>query len=59
MSQVENLFRLTPNGYFLARLGPAWNEEGRCYRKKLCFVATDRTLLADVLGQLAERLDCY
>jgi hypothetical protein len=39
--------------------GPAWNEEKRYCRKKLCFVATDQALLADVLGQLAERPDCY
>jgi hypothetical protein len=59
MTQVESLFRPTPGGHFMARLGPAWNEEGRCCNKKLCFVATDRALLADVLEQLVERPDCY
>jgi hypothetical protein len=43
----------------MACLGAAWNEQGRYCRKKLCFVATDRALLADVLGRLAERPDCY
>src|SRR5262245_20460051 len=59
VSWGKSSFRLTPNGYFMDRRGPAWNEEGRCCEKKLCFVATDRALLADVLRQLAERPDCY
>jgi hypothetical protein len=59
MSQVESLFRPALGGYFMARRGPAWNNEGRCCKRKLCFVATDQVLLADVLRQLAERPDCY
>jgi hypothetical protein len=59
VSHAESLFRPTPGGYYMACLGPAWNEEGRYCHKKLCFVATDRTLLADVLRRLAERPDCY
>jgi hypothetical protein len=58
MSRFESLFRPTPGGYFMARLGPAWDEDEPGCQKKLCFVATDRALLADVLGQLAERPDC-
>ena len=47
------------------RTGTSWHswvrhlkDESRFGQKKLCFVATDQALLADVLGQLAERPDC-
>jgi hypothetical protein len=46
------------DGYFMALWGPAWNEDARGCRKKLCFVATDQALLADVLSELADRPDC-
>ena len=59
MWDVETPFRRTSNGYFMHLHGPAWNDEGRCCNKKLCFVATDRALLADVLLQLAGRPDCH
>jgi hypothetical protein len=65
MFQDENLFRLTSDGYFMECLGPAWHKQKPWYapkrycNKKLCFVATDQALLADVLGQLTERPDCY
>ena len=59
VAQVEEIFGPTHQGHFMACPGPAWNEQGRCCQKKLCFVATDRALLADVLRQLAERADCY
>ena len=36
-----------------------WYKQKRYCQKKLCFVATDQALLADVLRQLAERPDCY
>jgi hypothetical protein len=39
--------------------GPAWYEGKVGCQKKLCFVATDQELLADVLRRLAERPDCY
>jgi hypothetical protein len=39
--------------------GPASNNGKKCCEKKLCFVATDQSLLAEVLRQLAERPDCY
>ena len=39
--------------------GAGWNDERRYSQKKLCFVATDQSLLAEVLGELAERLDCF
>ncbi len=38
--------------------GPAWIASKQCCNKKLCFVATDQALLADVLGELAARPDC-
>ncbi len=38
--------------------GPAWSKEGSGCQKKLCFVATDQALLADVLRELAGRPDC-
>lgn len=59
MGQVERHFRPIMGGYFMARWGPAWNEEGRRCEKKLCFVATDQALLAEVLYELSERPDCY
>jgi hypothetical protein len=59
MSQIEPRFRLTQNNYFMELLGAAWNTEGRYCRKKLCFVATDQALLADVLRELAARPDCF
>jgi hypothetical protein len=43
----------------MERRGRAWKAGGRYCQKKLCFVATDRALLADVLRQLAERPDCH
>jgi len=65
VSQIESPFRLTSNGYFMEIPGPAWYQKKPWYKrrggcqKKLCFVATDQSLLADVLRQLAERPDCY
>jgi hypothetical protein len=56
--QSKNPFRPTPEGWFMAILGPAWDKHENSSQKKLCFVATDQELLADVLGQLAERPDC-
>jgi hypothetical protein len=58
MWQVRKPFRPIMNGYFMALWGPAWNEEGRGCQKKLCFVATDQALLAEVLRELAARPDC-
>src|SRR4051812_7381628 len=52
-------FRLSSNGYFMELRGPAWTRAEQCCEKKLCFVATDRLLLAELLGELAERPDCY
>ena len=64
MSQIESPFRRSSNGYFMEILGPAsykkkpWYKRKANCQKKLCFVATDQALLADVLRQLAERPDC-
>jgi hypothetical protein len=43
----------------MERRGMGWNAERRYCQKKLCFVATDQQLLAEVLGQLAARPDCF
>ena len=59
MARFQGPFRPSPGGHFMELRGPAWNDEGRYCRSKLCFVATDRALLADVLLQLAERPDCF
>ncbi len=65
MSLSETPFRLSANGYFMEITGPAWYKKKPWYKKKggcqkkLCFVATDRSLLADVLCHLAQRPDCH
>lgn len=59
VAMFETPFRRTSNGHFMHLHGPAWNDEGRCCNKKLCFVGTDKALLADVLLQLTWRHDCY
>jgi len=56
---VQKSFLMTPSGAFMERRGAGWNEERRVCEKKLCLVATDQLLLAEVLGQLADRPDCY
>lgn len=59
MSRVAWPFRPSRDGYFMEILGPA-RYAGRPYcQKKLCFVATDLELLAEVLARLAERPDCH
>ena len=52
-------FQATSSGVFMERRGAGWNAERHCSHKKLCFVATDQGLLARVLGELADRPDCY
>jgi hypothetical protein len=58
MSRVQNPFQAIMGGYFMALWGPASISEWPGCQKKLCFVATDRALLADVLRELADRPDC-
>jgi hypothetical protein len=43
----------------MERRGAGWNDERRFSQKKLCFTATDQALLLRVLGELADRPDCY
>jgi hypothetical protein len=43
----------------MERRGPAWYMGELCSQKKLCFVATDRALLAEVLARLSDRPDCH
>ena len=57
--QNGSLFSPDSSGYFMERRGPAWHVKKRGCQKKLCFVATDQALLADVLRRLAERPDCF
>ena len=59
MWRVEKHFRVTPDGYFMDLRGQAWYFNQPSCNKKLCFVATDQALLAEVLQQLADRPDCY
>jgi hypothetical protein len=59
MSYTEKSFHPILNGYFMARRGSAWNDLGRYCNKKLCLVATDRSLLAALLHELADRPDCH
>ena len=55
-----NVFKLDMKyGCFMELHGPAWYAQKPYCQKKLCFVATDRQLLADVLRELAERPDCH
>ena len=58
MARSGDPFRPTAGGYFMEMRGLAWEQGGRGCQKKLCFVATDQTLLADELRQLAMRPDC-
>ncbi len=57
-SNVESRFRLTSSGRFYERFGPLGPGAAHS-NKKLCLVATDRELLADVLYGLSRREDCY
>ena len=59
MSSNTNPFQATSGGVFMERRGAGWNAERHCSHKKLCFVATDQGLLGRVLGELADRPDCY
>ncbi len=49
-----------PRGPFLLRRGPAWvaDRAAPC-QKKLCYVATDRRLLVEILTELSDRPDCW
>ena len=56
--KLNNAFHVTNNGYFMHIHGPAWSQSAPGSQKKLCFVARDQELLAEILGELAERPDC-
>jgi hypothetical protein len=59
MWKFGSRFRLPSNGYFMELRRLTWNKgKGYC-NKKLCFVATDQAILAELLGKLAQRPDCY
>ena len=59
MPSTTKPFQVTSHGHFMERRGAGWNAERQFSQKKLCFIATDQALLARVLGELADRLDCY
>ena len=59
MFHVKGQFRPAMGGYFMAIDGPASGGNKPACQKKLCFVATDQSLLADVLRELAARPDCH
>lgn len=56
---VESLFEPVMEGAFLQRWGAGKAGGAPCSNKKLCFVATDRALLAETLLELSRRPDCY
>ena len=58
MLPTESPFSQSQDGYFMQIWGPASNTKWPGCQKKLCFVATDQAMLADVLLQLADRPDC-
>ena len=59
MSSNTHPFQATSDGVFMERGGAGWNARRHCSHKKLCFVATDQGLLGRVLGELADRPNCY
>jgi hypothetical protein len=59
VSVPKGFFQMSSDGHFMQRWGPAANTVAQGCNKKLCFVATDQAVLADVLRRLAERPDCY
>ncbi len=58
LHSVNPRFRLTSNGRFAERLGPQGRGVAHS-EKKLCVVATDLSLLCDLLFGLSLRHDCY
>ncbi len=55
---VDTRFTAVPSGRFRARFGPLGREAAHS-EMKLCIVATDAVLLADLLYALSLRADCY
>lgn len=53
---VESYFSLTPEGAFMKRFGPA---PDKGINKKLCFTATNQSLLASVLKDLSDLPECH
>lgn len=47
------------NGWFLAKEGPAYDEEVEACQAKLCFTSTDKPILHAVLDEIAQRPDCW
>jgi hypothetical protein len=56
---IEANFEASPRGMFMRRWGAGRATDGRSSRQKLCFVATDRMLLARFLLELSWRPECH
>ena len=59
LADVEKAFTLTHGGVFMERSGRGRRPGTSYSQKKLCFVATDKALLAELLLELSARPDCY
>ncbi len=53
---LESEFEQTTNGVFMKRAGPA---SERSVNKKLCFTATDKAVLVEVLFELSQNEACH
>ena len=59
LARLESEFALTPGGVFRHRDGRGRSPGVTCSQQKLCFVSTDKALLAEILLRLSRRRDCY
>lgn len=55
-TELERHFEVSAGGVFMKRMGPATNKE---VNKKLCFTATDKAALVEILYQLSQRAECH
>ncbi|MCJ2512497.1 MAG: hypothetical protein LN409_03990, partial [Candidatus Thermoplasmatota archaeon] len=55
----ESGFEPSQGGVFMRRWGAGLRPGVKFSQHKLCFVAADRTLLAETLLELSRRSDCY
>jgi hypothetical protein len=59
LKQIEAEFESPHGGAFMCRSGAGRKDGVTFSRKKLCFVATDKAFLAELLLDLSRRSDCY
>lgn len=57
LTEKNRVFSETPNGVYMERR--KYSREVDHSSQKLCFVATDLSLLVELLYALSEREDCY